>query len=60
MTVLAAGGSIGAGTWAFIVVVVLVVGSILLFRSMNRHLRKVPTSFDEAPEETSDQPPDNG
>jgi hypothetical protein len=36
----------GAGIIGFLVVLALVVASILLFRSMSRHLRKVPTSFD--------------
>ena len=37
----------GAGLIGFLVVLGLVVSSILLFRSMSRHLRKVPASFDE-------------
>ena len=46
MTVLAAGG-LGAGLTGFLVVVVLVAACIFLFRSMNKHLRKVPKSFDD-------------
>jgi hypothetical protein len=38
---------VGAGLIGFLVVLGLVVASILLFRSMSRHLRKVPPSFDE-------------
>ena len=33
----------------FLVIVVLVVASVLLFVSMTRHLRKVPKSFDPPP-----------
>lgn len=47
---LAAGDSaFGAGFIAFIVVLALAVGSFFLFRSMSRHLRKVPDSFDPPP-----------
>lgn len=56
--VLAAGGSdLGAGFIAFLIVLVLCVASFFLFRSMSRHLRKVPESFEQAPpreEDTSD------
>jgi hypothetical protein len=52
VTVLAAGG-LGAGLTGFLVVLALVAGAVLLFRSMLRHLRKVPPTFD--PED--DQPP---
>jgi hypothetical protein len=46
--VLAAGDSdFGAGFIAFSVVVVLCVASFFLFRSMNRHLRKVPDRFEQ-------------
>jgi hypothetical protein len=52
---LADGGSgLGAGFIAFIVVVVLALSSYFLFRSMTRHLRKVPTSFDP-PHDDSDE-----
>jgi hypothetical protein len=37
----------GAGLIGFLVVLALVVASVFLFRSMSRHLRKVPKSFDE-------------
>lgn len=46
MTVLAA-GSLGAGFTAFIVVLVLVIASVFLFRSMNKHIRKVPPTFEQ-------------
>lgn len=37
----------GAGLIGFLVVLALVVASVFLFRSMSRHLRKVPPSFDK-------------
>jgi hypothetical protein len=45
--VLASGdGDLGAGFIAFVVVVALGIACYFLFRSMARHLRKVPASFD--------------
>lgn len=35
----------------FLVILALVVVSVLLFRSMTKHIRKVPKSFDEPPRE---------
>lgn len=32
----------------FLVILALVVVSVLLFRSMTKHLRKVPKSFDDS------------
>lgn len=46
MTVLASGG-IGAGLTGFLVVLVLVIAAVFLFRSMSKHLRKVPGSFEK-------------
>jgi len=46
MTVLASGG-LGAGLTGFLVVVVLIAACVFLFRSMSKHLRKVPKSFDD-------------
>jgi len=57
MTVLAAGG-IGAGLTGFLVVVVLCVGAVFLFRSMSKHLRKVPPSFEK--DESASPPTDDG
>ena len=37
----------GAGLIGFLVVLALVVASVLLFRSMSKHLRNVPRSFDD-------------
>jgi hypothetical protein len=39
-----------------VVLVVLFLATILLVRSMNKHLRKVPASFDESAESASDAP----
>jgi hypothetical protein len=52
MTVLAS-GSLGAGFTAFIVVLVLVLACVFLFRSMSKHLRKVPPTFDKKDDDTS-------
>jgi hypothetical protein len=53
--VLASGdGDFGAGFIAFTVVLVLCVASFFLFRSMNRHLRNVPKTF-EQPTPTRDE-----
>ena len=46
----------GAGLIGFLVVLALVVAAVFLFRSMNRHLRKVPPSFDP-PTKDDKQPP---
>ncbi|HWC35841.1 MAG TPA: hypothetical protein VG650_13575 [Mycobacteriales bacterium] len=47
---LASGDSaFGAGFIAFLIVLALAVASFFLFRSMSRHLRKVPESFDPPP-----------
>jgi hypothetical protein len=41
---------VGAGLIGFLVVLGLVVAAVLLFRSMSKHLRKVPPSFDPPPQ----------
>jgi len=46
----------GAGLIGFLVVLALVVAAVFLFRSMNRHLRKVPPTFD-APADDTQEPP---
>lgn len=58
MTVLAVGG-LGAGMIGFLVVLVLAIGAVFLFRSMTKHLRKVPESFDK-PQLPNSPPPPNG
>ena len=49
----------GAGLIGFLVVLGLVVAAVFLFRSMSKHLRKVPPTFDPPAEksETPDPPP---
>jgi hypothetical protein len=41
--------SLGAGFIAFMIVVALGIACYFLFRSMTRHLRKVPASFETPP-----------
>ena len=41
--------SVGVGLFGVLIVVGLIVGCVLLFRSMLGHLRKVPPSFDKPP-----------
>lgn len=50
-TVLAANDSdsIGPGWWGLIVFLGLAVAVIVLYKSMNRHMRRVPKAFDDAP-----------
>jgi hypothetical protein len=51
-TILADGDSaFGAGFVAFIVVVALGVACYFLFKSMNRHLKGLPTTFPQPPAE---------
>jgi hypothetical protein len=53
MTVVAIAGPT-AGLLGFLVVLALVVAAVFLFRSMLRHMRKVPASFDEPPTDNTD------
>lgn len=46
-----------ASPLGLLVVVLLLIGTFLLVRSMNRHLRKVPKSFDSADAEATVEPP---
>ena len=47
----------GAGLIGFLVVLALVVAAVFLFRSMSKHLRKVPPSFDtHSPDRPADPP----
>jgi hypothetical protein len=48
---------VGAGLIGFLVVLALVVAAVFLFRSMSRHLRKVPQSFDPPPARSDEPPP---
>jgi hypothetical protein len=53
--VLADGDSaFGAGFIAFLVVVALCVASYFLFRSMNRHLKGLPTKFPQPPADSTE------
>jgi hypothetical protein len=59
-TVLADGDSaFGAGFIAFVVVMALCLACYFLFRSMNRHLKGLPTKFPQAPpaESETTEPP---
>ena len=47
----------GAGLIGFLVVLALVVAAVFLFRSMSKHLRKVPPSFDPPSPDPSAKPP---
>jgi hypothetical protein len=38
-----------AGVMGFLVVLALVIAAVFLFRSMLKHMRKVPASFDDPP-----------
>ena len=57
-------GSIGPGLTAFTVVALLVVATVLLARSMLKHVNRVPPSFDDPPAaeepETEPEPPSAG
>jgi O-antigen ligase len=55
MTVLAS-SALGAGFIGFLVVLALVLAAVLLFRSMTKHLRRVPKSFD--PPDEAGSPPE--
>jgi hypothetical protein len=50
------GHALGAGFIGFCVVLVLAIACFFLFRSMSRHLRKVPPSF-EPPQPPADPDP---
>ena len=45
-----------AGLIGFLVVLALVVAAVFLFRSMSKHLRKVPSSFDPPPQDDKRPP----
>jgi hypothetical protein len=56
MTVLASGG-LGAGLTGFLVVLALCIAVVFLFRSMSKHLRKVPPTFEH--DDATPPPPDD-
>ena len=45
-----------AGLVGFLVILALVVAAVFLFRSMTKHMRRVPDRFDTEPEEDVDGP----
>jgi hypothetical protein len=45
-----------AGPTAFVIILLLVIGTVLLIRNMNARLRRLPGSFDRTPS-TDEQPP---
>jgi hypothetical protein len=50
-----------ASPFGLVIVVLLLIGTFLLVRSMNRHLRKLPESFDsERPGPAADEQDDEG
>ena len=40
-----------AGLVGFLVILALVVAAVFLFRSMTKHMRRVPPTFDQTPED---------
>ncbi len=48
-----------ASPFGLLVLVLLLIGTFLLVWSMNRHLKKLPKSFDE-PDESAGQPVEDG
>lgn len=59
MTVLAAGTAVAAGGVGFAFVFALMIAGVFLFRSLNRHLKNLPASFDPpaGPEGGTPTPP---
>ena len=49
--------SVGVGLFGVLIVVALIVGCVLLFRSMLHHLRKVPPSFDRPGSDPDERAP---
>ena len=47
-------GSVTTGLLGFLVVLALILSCVFLFRSMAKHLRKVPPSFDSTSSDTGD------
>ena len=55
-TAVLAMSGVTTGLMGFLVVLALGVACVFLFRSMAKHLRKVPPSFDEPPPPDDDVP----
>ena len=49
-----------AGLVGFLVILALVVGSVLLFRSMTKHMRRVPERFDSPADDPTGEGPGAG
>ena len=47
-----------ASPFGLVIVVLLLIGTFALVWSMNRHLRKLPKSFDESEANSKDEPGD--
>lgn len=45
-----------ASPFGLVIIVLLLIGTFALVWSMNRHLRKLPKSFDSEPEQTTEDP----
>jgi len=45
-----------ASPFGLVIVVLLLIGTFALVWSMNRHLRKLPKSFDSEPEQPTEDP----
>ena len=46
-----------ASPFGLVIVVLLLIGTFALVWSMNRHLRKLPKSFDSEPDQSLDEDP---
>ncbi len=53
---LAASAPEGAGSWALLIVILLAIATLLLYRSMKKHLGKVPTSFERPDDSAAPEP----
>jgi len=45
---------VSAGLVGFLVILALILAAVLLFRSMNKHMRRVPDSFEPAGDDVDD------
>jgi hypothetical protein len=50
---------VSAGLVGFLVILALVAAAVLLFRSMSKHMRRVPDSFDVSAEDVPDAAADS-
>jgi hypothetical protein len=49
---------VSAGVVGFLVIVALVLAAVLLFRSMTKHMRRVPEAFEADTADDADRDPD--